>query len=53
MTSVHNGDPLPVKRYEHVVHCLDQLRQDVHCQADDVRVSFPQPLSELRLIFHN
>ena len=51
MTSVHNGDPLPVKRYEHVVHCLDQLRQDVHCQADDVRIIFPSALKYIAADF--
>ena len=39
MTNVHYGKPLT--QYEHMVHCLDQLRQDVHCQADDVS---PSPL---------
>jgi len=47
LTNVHYGKPLT--QYEHMVHCLDQLRQDVHCQADDVS---PSPLSPLPLTTH-
>ncbi|PVH86413.1 hypothetical protein DL98DRAFT_359204, partial [Cadophora sp. DSE1049] len=36
LTSVYNGETLQKPVYEHCVHCLDQLRQDTQCQADDV-----------------
>ncbi|KAH7390088.1 hypothetical protein BKA64DRAFT_645021 [Cadophora sp. MPI-SDFR-AT-0126] len=35
LTSVYNGETLQKPVYEHCVHCLDQLRQDTQCQADD------------------
>ena len=38
LTSVYNGEDLQKPVYEHCVHCLDQLRQDTECNADDVRI---------------
>ncbi|KAH7351185.1 hypothetical protein BKA65DRAFT_550150 [Rhexocercosporidium sp. MPI-PUGE-AT-0058] len=35
LTSVYNGETLVKPVYEHCVHCLDQLRQDTECSADD------------------
>lgn len=30
----HSNEPQS-RRFEHVLHCMDSLRQDIHCQADD------------------
>lgn len=38
LTSAYNGEDLQKPVYEHCVHCLDQLRQDAECNADDVRI---------------
>ncbi|KAH6708875.1 hypothetical protein BKA61DRAFT_696765 [Leptodontidium sp. MPI-SDFR-AT-0119] len=35
LTSAYNGEDLQKPVYEHCVHCLDQLRQDAECNADD------------------
>ncbi|KAM3073409.1 hypothetical protein ACMFMG_004692 [Clarireedia jacksonii] len=35
LTSVYYGETLEKPVYEHCVHCLDQLRQDTQCSADD------------------
>jgi len=40
-TYIHNGGAL--EDYEHWVHCLDALRQDVICVADDGLLSVDEP----------